>query len=338
MSAPRRTRAEPGEDGSWRLFGDKWFCSNADADSRHGAGAARRTRRPARRGWRCSCCRARCRTGAPNAYRIVRLKDKLGTRVDGQRRDPARGRDRLSGRRAAGRGFRQMADMVNNSRLSNGVRAAGLMRRAVHGGAVHRPAAASRSASALIEMPLMRRQLDEDAGAGRSRPARMMFQTAEALRRADAGEPGAYSLLRILTPLIKFRACRDARKVTGDAMEVRGGCGYIEEWPRPAAACATRIWARSGRARATSSPWTCCAPLRAKARSRHCGTMLARWRRRRLTCQKHARRSGVPSRWLRRRGAGRHQPDTAGRHRRFITSHPQRRWLGRLSDWGIAAG
>ena len=37
-------------------------------------------------------------------------------------------------------------------------------------------------------------------------------------------------MLRILTPLIKFRACRDARKVTGDAMEVRGGCGYIEEW------------------------------------------------------------------------------------------------------------
>src|SRR5690606_33725917 len=39
--------------------------------------------------------------------------------------------------------------------------------------------------------------------------------------------------LRILTPLIKFRACRDARVVTGDAMEVRGGCGYIEEWAEP---------------------------------------------------------------------------------------------------------
>ena len=39
--------------------------------------------------------------------------------------------------------------------------------------------------------------------------------------------------MRILTPLVKFRACRDARKVTGDAMEVRGGCGYIEEWADP---------------------------------------------------------------------------------------------------------
>src|SRR5262249_48601054 len=61
----------------------------------------------------------------------------------------------------------------------------------------------------------------------------MVFLAADALRRADAGEPGAYPLLRILTPLIKFRACRDARKVTGDAMEVRGGCGYIDEWPDP---------------------------------------------------------------------------------------------------------
>src|SRR3546814_18216426 len=41
---------------------------------------------------------------------------------------------------------------------------------------------------------------------------------------------GAAGLARILTPLIKFRACRDARKVTGDGMEVRGGCGYIEEF------------------------------------------------------------------------------------------------------------
>ena len=61
----------------------------------------------------------------------------------------------------------------------------------------------------------------------------MVFQTAEALRRSDAGDKAAYPLVRILTPLIKFRACRDARKVTGDAMEVRGGCGYIEDWADP---------------------------------------------------------------------------------------------------------
>ena len=41
----------------------------------------------------------------------------------------------------------------------------------------------------------------------------------------------AQKRIRILTPLLKFRACRDARRATGDAMEMRGGTGYIEEWP-----------------------------------------------------------------------------------------------------------
>jgi acyl-CoA dehydrogenase len=67
--------------------------------------------------------------GSANAYRILRLKDKLGSR------SMASGEIRLEGAQAhlvgeAGRGFKQMADMINNSRLSNGMRAAGLMRRA----------------------------------------------------------------------------------------------------------------------------------------------------------------------------------------------------------------
>ncbi len=168
--------------------------------------------------------------GTHNRYRIIRLKDKLGTR------SMASGEIRLEGARAwlvgeRGRGFAQMADMVNNSRLSNGVRAAGLMRRATTE-ALHIAREREAFGKRLIDLPLMQRSLlklllpTEQART-------MVFQTAEALRRADAGEPGAYALARILTPLIKFRACRDARKVTGDAMEVRGGCGYIEEWSDP---------------------------------------------------------------------------------------------------------
>lgn len=213
-------------DGTWRLHGEKWFCSNPDAElamvlarpegavaGLKGVGLFLLPRvRP---------------DGTANAYRIVRLKEKLGTR------SMASGEIRLEGATAwlvgdAGAGFKQMADMVNNSRLSNGVRAAGLMRRAVSEAlfvARHREAFGRR----LIEMPLMRRQLAKMIVW--SEQARSMFlQTAEALRRADAGEAGAYALLRVLTPLLKFRACRDARRVTGDAMEVRGGCGYIEEW------------------------------------------------------------------------------------------------------------
>ncbi len=41
------------------------------------------------------------------------------------------------------------------------------------------------------------------------------------------------ALLRVLTPTLKHRATRDARKVCGDALEMRGGIGYIEEFATP---------------------------------------------------------------------------------------------------------
>jgi hypothetical protein len=58
----------------------------------------------------------------------------------------------------------------------------------------------------------------------------MTMYTATMLEAADRGDPDAAKEVRLLTPLLKFRACRDARKVTGDAIEIRGGCGYIEDF------------------------------------------------------------------------------------------------------------
>ena len=79
----------------------------------------------------------------------------------------------------------------------------------------------------LIDIPLMQRQLLKMLLP--TEQARSMFmQIAQLLPLADAGDAQAAKCVRILTPLIKFRACRDARRVTGDAMEVRGGTGYIE--------------------------------------------------------------------------------------------------------------
>ena len=223
--AATATRAEPDGD-HYRLHGDKWFCSNPDAAL--AMVLARIDGAPAgMAGVSLFLLPRTLADGSANAYRILRLKDKLGSR------SMASGEIRLEGAQAwlvgqAGRGFQQMADMVNHSRLSNGMRAAGLMRRAF-GEALHIARQRQAFGKPLIALPLMRRQLlklllpTEQART-------LLFQAADALRRADAGEPGAYALTRILTPLIKFRACRDARRVTGDAMEVRGGCGYIEEW------------------------------------------------------------------------------------------------------------
>jgi hypothetical protein len=58
----------------------------------------------------------------------------------------------------------------------------------------------------------------------------MAMLTAATMDRDTAGDNQARQLLRILTPLIKLRACRDNIRVATGAMEVRGGNGYIEEW------------------------------------------------------------------------------------------------------------
>src|SRR3954465_8001583 len=219
------TRAVRSDDG-WRLYGEKWFCSNADAGV--ALVLARPDGAPAGTKGLSLFLLPRLRAdGSLNPYRIIRLKDKLGTR------DMASGEIRLEGATAylvgdAQRGFVQMADMINMSRLSNGMRAAGMMRRALTEAlfwARHRVAFGRR----LVELPLMRRQLLKltlPAEAARS----VMLYTALQLAAADGGDEAARRRVRLLTPLLKFRACRDARRVTGDAMEVRGGCGYIEEW------------------------------------------------------------------------------------------------------------
>jgi len=214
------------EGDRWRLHGEKWFCSNADAEvvmllaRPEGAG-------PGTRGVGLFLMPRKLDDGSPNHYRIVRLKDKLGTR------SMASGEIKLEGAIAYAigkldRGFVQMAEMVNSSRLSNGVKSTALMRRAWHDAvtvAQNRVVFGSR----IIDLPLARRQLMKIM-LSTEQALSMSFLTADALDRAEAGSQDAAALLRILTPTLKFRATRDARKVCGDALEMRGGIGYIEEF------------------------------------------------------------------------------------------------------------
>src|SRR5499427_6954819 len=210
----------------WWLTGEKWFCSNADAKVvmllARPDGAT-----PGTRGVGLFLMPRYLEDGSQNHYRIVRLKDKLGTR------SMASGEIKLEGAVAYAvgrldRGFVQMAEMVNSSRLSNGVKSTALMRRAQHDAmtvARNRVVFGRR----IIDLPLGRRQLLKIMLAT-EQALSMSFQTADALDRAEAGSQDAAALLRILTPTLKFRATRDARKVCGDALEMRGGIGYIEEF------------------------------------------------------------------------------------------------------------
>ncbi|WP_417233661.1 acyl-CoA dehydrogenase family protein [Arthrobacter sp.] len=223
-----RTETVAERDGEgWKLSGRKWFASNPDADiiltlARYPGGD------DSTRGVGLFMLPKVRPDGARNAYVIDRLKDKLGTR------SMPSGEVTLNGAYAVQvgeleRGFRQMAEMVNTSRLSNAMRSTALMRRSVNEAVAHarqrvvfgRP---------LIEAPLMRMtllplQAEAEAALG------MVFFAGDTLQRADAGDATATQLIRVLTPLAKHYICKRARHVTGEAMEVRGGRGYIEEWP-----------------------------------------------------------------------------------------------------------
>jgi acyl-CoA dehydrogenase len=108
------------------------------------------------------------------------------------------------------------------------VRAAAMMRRCVNEAMV---CARTRTAfgKTIIDYPLLRRQLLKIALPAEQALSMFLF-AASAMDRANAGSKEAENCLRILTPLLKFRACRDNIPVATGAMEVRGGNGYIEEW------------------------------------------------------------------------------------------------------------
>jgi alkylation response protein AidB-like acyl-CoA dehydrogenase len=218
---------EARRDGdTWRIHGNKWFCSATDGDMV--MLLARTEGAPwGSRGLSLFAVPRTLESGERNAYTIVRLKDKLGSR------SMASGEVGFDGAEAyllgaEHRGLKHMLDMVNLSRLSHGVRAAGMMRRCLN-----ETLAVARNrfsfGKKIVRHPLMRRQLLKTMVPTEQALSMFMF-TASVMQCADAGDERAARVLRILTPLVKMRACRDNVKVATAAMEARGGNGYIEDW------------------------------------------------------------------------------------------------------------
>ncbi len=214
------------EDGVWRLYGDKWFASHTDAHI--ALTLARPAGAPAgNAGIALFAVPRYLPDGSRNSYRIVRMKEKMGTKSLASCEVVFEGAEAyLVGQ--ADQGLKQMMEQVNMSRLSHGVRAAGMMRRCFNEAmqiARHRDAFGAR----IIDHPLLRRQIMKILVPAEQALA-LSSLAAGYMDRARAGSNDAAQIIRILTPLVKFRACRDAIDAARAAMETRGGNGYIEEW------------------------------------------------------------------------------------------------------------
>jgi acyl-CoA dehydrogenase len=214
----------------WELWGDKWFCSNVSAEVI--LTLARPEGAPAgTRGLGLFLVPRILDDGTRNAITIQRLKDKLGTR------SMATGEVTLHGAQAylvgkLERGFVQMTEMINLTRIWAAVGSLAAMRRSYLEALVHTRGRVA-FGRPLAEHPLMRRQLIdlliEVEGC-----AALIFATAAVLERVDRhGAEEDRRLLRILTPLCKYYIPKRGEYVTLEALEMRGGNGYVEEWVNP---------------------------------------------------------------------------------------------------------
>ena len=214
---------------NWKLYGEKWFCSHADADV--ALLLARPDGAPAgTKGLGLFAMPRHLEDGSRNSYRIVRLKDKLGTK------SMASGEIIFEGAKAyavgdVSQGIKQMLGQVNLSRLSHGVRAAGMMRRCLNE-ALSAARFRQQFGEPLINKPLMRSQLLDIIIPTEQALSAVMY-TSHCMQEAANGDTRSEKLLRLATPLLKMMACRDNVPVATASMETRGGLGYIEEWVNP---------------------------------------------------------------------------------------------------------
>ncbi|TDE40336.1 acyl-CoA dehydrogenase family protein [Antarcticimicrobium sediminis] len=212
------TRARRDGD-AYRLTGHKWFCSAPMSDGFL-------TLAQAEGGLTCFLV-PRWLEGSRNGIRLQRLKDKLGNTANAS--SEIEYVDALAYRLGdEGAGVRTIIEMVHHTRLDTAMAPAGLMRAALaeaHWWVSGRSAFQRR----LIDQPLMRAVLADLALDWEGATALGFFMAA-AFDREDAE---SRALARIGVALAKYLGNKRCIPVIGEAMEVLGGMGYIEETPMP---------------------------------------------------------------------------------------------------------
>lgn len=221
--------AEQEEGQMHRLYGEKWFCSNVNADIIF---ALARTQEevPGTRGLSIFLLEKEGPDGKRNPLGIVRLKDKLGVRSMASAECVLEGTwGKMVGEEF--QGFQIMADMINLSRLYNSVAALSGGRRALIEAYQFLNFRHSFGKMA-VEHALVRAKLWE-LGARQLASFHLVWRTVRALDAADAGDTSAAELVRLLTPMAKRESAETAVYVTRESMELMGGMGYIEDTVLP---------------------------------------------------------------------------------------------------------
>ncbi|MCP3982914.1 MAG: hypothetical protein GY723_00910 [bacterium] len=248
-AATNAVRAGPTSDGLFALHGQKWFCSNLTAD--YWLVTGRVAGSPAGHRGISLFCVPRLWEGKPNGYRILRLKDKLGTRalptaeleLEGAIGWPVG---------AMESGLKNMvATVLVTSRIHNVVAAAGYARRAsreAHAYAGFRHAFGRK----ISDHPLLAASLGRLSEAA-DRMEAGAFATTDAwiasLERPD--DPDRALWARVLISISKAVVTRRTPGHVYEAMMVFGGNGIEERF------CALpRLWRDAAILETWEGPYT----------------------------------------------------------------------------------
>jgi hypothetical protein len=221
--------ATPQADGSWRITGEKWFCSNVDADVI--VMSARPEGRPGgTRGLSMFVVPAVLADGSRNHLQVRRLKDKLGTR--------SMASAELDFHGAVGEplgpiesGFVNLMSLViNTSRLYNAFGCAGIAQRSylvASGYARHRQAFGAPIASyPLVQETLALMLADAEAALAGS------WLLAGLQERLDSGDATdtERGFFRVALNLNKVRTAQLGHEAVCRGVEILGGNGAIESF------------------------------------------------------------------------------------------------------------
>ncbi len=216
-------------NGKYSLHGEKWFCSNVNAQLIF---ALARTNPEVKgtKGLSIFLIERQLENGERNPIEIVRLKDKLGTR------SMASGECLLDGTVGTMvgpefQGFRVMTEMINLSRMYNSVAALAGGRRALVEAWQFLSFRRSFGKIAL-EHALVRAKFWE-LGALHLANFQLVWRAIKAMDAAEEGDENEAELLRFLTPMVKRDSAELAVYLCRESMELMGGMGYIEDTVLP---------------------------------------------------------------------------------------------------------
>lgn len=214
------TRAERSDDGSYRLFGHKWFCSAPMSDGFL-------TLAQTARGLGCFLVPRIAPDGSRNAIHVMRLKDKLGNKSNASSEIEYHGAySMLLGEE--GRGVNVIIDMVHHTRLGTVAGTIGMMRMAL-AQAVHHVSERRAFQRTLIDQALMRGVI-ADLAVEYEAAVVLGARVARAFGGTDEHER---AFARLGVALGKYWLTKRNPNFVYECMECHGGVGYVEETPMP---------------------------------------------------------------------------------------------------------